>query len=300
MANYVQATAPASPAWKDTWVDTSTTPAVYKVYTAGATWEVDVLPGVWVQFQGGAPIARGATHTDVTQMTAPASPTTGTRRVFVDESDGKLKVRTSAGSNISLEEQGSGGTHATAHEPAGGDAMAVDAAAGTGSLRTLGTNSTAAAAGNHVHAGGISLLKTTADQTINAGAAVFVDVTGLTFACASGVDYAFTFYVTFQSAAATTGWKCGLKHPGGTLDFWASSPTIANGAAGVATHTERHNTAVDDMTLLTSTVTAGVDLAIRIDGRYKCTANGTFAVRFANELANTNLVVQKGSWGFYF
>jgi len=39
-------------------------------------------------------------------------------------------------------------THATTHQPGGSDAMAVDAAAGTGSLRTLGTAATAACAGN--------------------------------------------------------------------------------------------------------------------------------------------------------
>lgn len=44
--------------------------------------------------------------------------------------------------------------HATAHQPAGGDAMAVDAAAGTGSLRTLGAGATQAATGNHTHAAG--------------------------------------------------------------------------------------------------------------------------------------------------
>ena len=155
----------------------------------------------------------------------------------------------------------------------------------------------------HSHAGGgsgISMLKTTADQTINAGAGVFVDITDLTFAVVNGVDYAFHFYITFQSAATATGWKAGVNCPDGTLDFWAQSAIIANGAAGVATQTERHNTVRDDMTLLTTTVTAAVDLAIRIEGRYKCTQNGTFAARFANELANTNIVVQQGSWGFYF
>ncbi len=38
--------------------------------------------------------------------------------------------------------------HAASHQPGGGDAMAVDAAAGTGSLRTLGTGAAQAAAGN--------------------------------------------------------------------------------------------------------------------------------------------------------
>jgi hypothetical protein len=38
--------------------------------------------------------------------------------------------------------------HKTSHEPGGADALAVDAAAATGSLRTLGTTSTSACAGN--------------------------------------------------------------------------------------------------------------------------------------------------------
>lgn len=38
--------------------------------------------------------------------------------------------------------------HATSHQPGGSDAMAVDAIAATGSLRTLGTGATQAAAGN--------------------------------------------------------------------------------------------------------------------------------------------------------
>jgi hypothetical protein len=42
--------------------------------------------------------------------------------------------------------------HAAAHEPGGADALTVDAVAGTGSLRTLGTGATQAAAGNHGHA----------------------------------------------------------------------------------------------------------------------------------------------------
>jgi len=42
-------------------------------------------------------------------------------------------------------------SHASTHNVGGTDVMAIDASAGTGSLRTLGTASTAAAAGNHSH-----------------------------------------------------------------------------------------------------------------------------------------------------
>ena len=210
------------------------------------------------------------------------------------------------------------GVHATSHKSGGSDSIKLDELAAPTDVTTLNVsasahglcpkipnNTTTFLRGDGTYAAppgaGMTTLKTTSDQTINAGAATYVDITGLTFSVTSGVDYAFHFYITFRSAATTTGWKSGVNHPGGTLDFWAKSAVIANGAAGVATHTERHNVAVDDMTLLTSTVTAGVDLAIIIEGRYKCTSDGTFAARFANELAaNTDLVVQKGSWGWYF
>ena len=158
---------------------------------------------------------------------------------------------------------------------------------------------------SHSHAGGpgggINALRKTANQTINGGAGVFVDITDLTFPVVAGTDYAFYFYIAFQSASTATGWKAGVNCPAGALDFWCQSAVIANGAAGVATHTERHNTVRDDMTLLTTTVAQAVDLSVRIEGRYCCTANGTFAARFANELAaNTHIVVQKGSWGTWF
>lgn len=41
--------------------------------------------------------------------------------------------------------------HASRHDSGGADVMAIDAAVGTGSLRTLGVGATAAAAGNHGH-----------------------------------------------------------------------------------------------------------------------------------------------------
>jgi len=44
--------------------------------------------------------------------------------------------------------------HNARHEPGGADPMTVDAAAATGSLRTLGTGAAQAAAGDHTHGGG--------------------------------------------------------------------------------------------------------------------------------------------------
>jgi hypothetical protein len=148
---------------------------------------------------------------------------------------------------------------------------------------------------------GINTLKVTTPQTINGGAATFVDITELTFPVINGNNYAFKFYIVFRAANVNTGWKASVNHPGGTVDHFSTTQTVANAAAGVQTWLQKHNTVVDDMTLLTSSATANVDLICIIEGRYLCTSNGTFAARFANELAaNTDIVIQIGSWGFYF
>jgi hypothetical protein len=145
-------------------------------------------------------------------------------------------------------------------------------------------------------------LMTTTNQTINEGAGTYVDITGLTFPVTSGNNYAFKFYIVFRSAATTTGYKVSVNCPTGTLDFFCTHQTIANSATvGVATWLQRHSVTRDDMTTLTATITANVDLVVMIEGRYLCTENGTFAARFANELAaNTDITVRTGSYGYYF
>lgn len=147
----------------------------------------------------------------------------------------------------------------------------------------------------------INTLKKTANQTINSGAATYVDITDLTFPVVSGTDYAFYFYIVFRSAQTTTGWKASVNHPGGTVDHFTHLQTVNNGGTGLTTWQHKHNITTDEMTLLTGVPQNNQDLVCIIQGRYLCTSNGTFAARFANELAaNTDLVVQKGSWGMYF
>lgn len=148
--------------------------------------------------------------------------------------------------------------------------------------------------------GGVQTLKKTADQIVNGTA--FQNITGLTFAVLANTDYAFDFYITFRSAATTTGFRFSVNAPAGVVDFFMTYQTIANSeTAGVATWLQKHSVTFDAMTVTTATITANVDLHCRITGRYKCGGSGgTFAARAASELANNDLVIQKGSWGTYF
>jgi hypothetical protein len=87
--------------------------------------------------------------------------------------------------------------HKATHEPGGGDAMAVDAAAATGSLRTLGTGALQAAAGTHTHtlatdANGAAtgaVLTGSSGTYYRAGSAIaaetYVTIASFTLACAA-------------------------------------------------------------------------------------------------------------------
>ncbi len=156
----------------------------------------------------------------------------------------------------------------------------------------------------HSHAGGgggISTLKKTADQIINGTA--FQNITDLVFNVVANTDYAFKFYIVFRSAATTTGFRFGVLAPSGAvLDFFMTYQTIANATTvGVATWLQGHWVSGEAMTALTATIALGVDLVCMIEGRVKVGATaGTLAARVASELANNDLVVQKGSWGTYF
>ena len=50
-----------------------------------------------------------SSYVDIASISAPSNPSAGTRRLYVDSGTGKLSVRTSAGSTVSLEETGGSG-----------------------------------------------------------------------------------------------------------------------------------------------------------------------------------------------
>ena len=87
-----------------------------------------------------------------TDAAAPAAP--GAAKTAVYAVSGRPHYRAGAGgSDTQLADAGDlhNENHASRHQPAGADAMAVDAVVGTGSLRTLGTGAQQGAVGSHTH-----------------------------------------------------------------------------------------------------------------------------------------------------
>lgn len=79
--------------------------------------------------------------------TFPTDPAPVAKELFWRTDESKLYRRSDANDSW-VAMTATAAAHAASHEPGGGDAMAVDAVAGTGSLRTLGTTSSSACAGN--------------------------------------------------------------------------------------------------------------------------------------------------------
>ena len=79
----------------------------------------------------------GDHYLDVGDITTPANPSAGTRRIFVDSGTGKLSVRTSGGSTVSLEESGGGGGAPTTAQYV---TLATDAGLSAERVLTAGEN----------------------------------------------------------------------------------------------------------------------------------------------------------------
>lgn len=111
--------------------------------------------------------------------------------------------------------------HSSRHESGGADAMTIDAAVGTGSLRTLGTGSSQAAAGDHGHS-------TTSSVTFVVDGAGSVISTGLK----GGVVVGFACTITAWTILSTDGTSGAI-----VVDIWKDSysnfpPTVADTITG--------------------------------------------------------------------
>ena len=123
----------------------------------------------------------------------------------------------------------------------------------------------------------------------------FADITGLTCPVLSGKNYSFMAHLFHVNDASTTGSQFGVNGPTmtsnifGTIDTVTPSVTASAHSAGVVATL---NTAITAQT----TGATAQRLAI-ISGWIKPSANGTFAMRCASEVAvAAGLTVKAGSW----
>ena len=89
-----------------------------------------------------------ATFTD---GSAPSAPDAGLTSIYTISGRPFYRPNGGASTQLLILADVHAQAHDTSHEPSGADTMAVDQGAGVGSLRTLGTNATQIAAGNHTH-----------------------------------------------------------------------------------------------------------------------------------------------------
>ena len=149
------------------------TGAQYVVGAADATLTAELVLGTAVIMEG-------------TLGTRPAASLNGRLYVSTDETGGRIVYRdTSAAWNRIAFPAGTAvfdpAAHAARHNAGGADVMAIDAAAATGSLRTLGAGAAQAAAGNHAHTLTTASAQLGADQAI-ATAGTFVDAVSVSLA----------------------------------------------------------------------------------------------------------------------
>jgi len=153
---------------------------------------------------------------------------TDTAALYLSASHTKAAHDALAMSHDSLSDVSANDHHAQAHhaehEPGGGDAMAANAAAGTASLRSLGTSSTTAAAGDHAHSGSLVLAvatKTTAYAAV-AGDVILADATSGALTVTLPVP-ALNALVTVKKIDASSNNVVVARHAAETIDGGASA-----------------------------------------------------------------------------
>ena len=135
-------------------------------------------------------------------------------------------------------------THASAHQPGGGDAMAVDASAATGSLRTLGTGSTQGAAGNHTHTAVDDVAATTAVST-NDSEAIALTKGDNTY----DIDLGSTFTIATETITL-----------GESARIWAAGYAVMQLSSGV-TNTPRLELLIDGTIISAQDFATGINSA---------------------------------------
>jgi hypothetical protein len=128
-----------------------------------------------------------------------------------------------------------------------------------------------------------------ADVIDNSGANTIADVTGLSFAVASGVTYHFSALINYTAAATTTGSIWTVNGPTTTTLSYTSRYTLA-----ATTETTNYAAAYNSPAVSNATSLATGNIAT-IEGIVTPSASGTLQIRFATEVAGSAITAKAGS-----
>ena len=123
----------------------------------------------------------------------------------------------------------------------------------------------------------------------NAVANTIADITGLSFDVTSGVKYKFRFYITYTSAATTTGSRFCINGPGITSLFYYSTYSTS------ATSSTFNNSLSTYNVPTGASAGSGTNSNVAIiEGILVPSANGTVIARFASEIAGSAIIALGG------
>jgi hypothetical protein len=157
---------------------------------------------------------------------------------------------------------------------------------------TLGSGLSMANAVLSASGSGDTILRKTGNQQITS--AGFVDITDLTFAVSANTTYHFEAFVIFQSSATAMGVLFGVNGPAITLLFARSQKQITvSGTASTDMFSEAMLTAYDTpLPNSTAEPANNANLLWMVRGVIRCSAGGTFALRFSKEnVAGTATII---------
>jgi hypothetical protein len=123
----------------------------------------------------------------------------------------------------------------------------------------------------------------------NAVANTMADVTGLSFGVNAGETYYFKAVINYTSAAVTTGSRWAINGPAATGMTYTSR--LANTATS---ETVNYNSAYDLPAAAGANSLLTGNMAV-VEGFITPSAAGTFAIRFASEIASSAIVAKAGS-----
>ncbi len=124
----------------------------------------------------------------------------------------------------------------------------------------------------------------------NATANTIADITGLSFAVLSGVKYKFKFYITYTSAATTTGARFCINGPTTSILFYQSNYPSSTTAMLFNNSLTTYNVPTG------AAAGSGTNSNIAIiEGIITPSANGTVIARFSSEVASSAIIALASS-----